>query len=445
MWKPATALRVPRHDRELLGFLSRAPKTPQRVALRARIVLGAAAGRSINGLARELEVTRPPVLLWRRRYHEAGIGGLLQDAPRPGRKKAISAKKVETLVNATLHTTPNDATHWSTRAMARAHGVSEATVRRIWSAHGLHPHRVKTFKLSRDPEFVKKLRDGVGLYLNPPAKALVLCVDEKSQIQALDRTQPALPMRAGYAETRTHDYVRHGTTTLFAALNVLEGTVIGSCKPRHRHQEFLEFMNEVDRKVPRRREVHLILDNYGTHTHPRVNEWFAAHPATIGTSSRPVHPGSISSNAGSRTSRANRFAGAPTAVSTNSFEPSCAISVSTTTTRGRSCGPPRQPRSCARSVIVKKRETQHTSAVYPNKKRPSSHRMMASRVSSVLRSGSSSVRRRRNDADGANDDGDVENLGVRHGTIESWEYYNGWTTSSQIYHYYHYITRIDGP
>ena len=278
MWKPATALRVPRPDRELLGFLSRAPKTPQRVALRARIVLGAAAGRSINGLARELEVTRLTVLLWRRRYHEAGIGGLLQDAPRPGRKKAISAKKVETLVNATLHTTPNDATHWSTRAMARAHGVSEATVRRIWSAHGLHPHRVKTFKLSRDPAFVKKLRDVVGLYLNPPAKALVLCVDEKSQIQALDRTQPALPMRAGYAETRTHDYVRHGTTTLFAALNVLEGTVIGSCKPRHRHQEFLEFMNEVDRKVPRRREVHLILDNYGTHTHPRVNEWFAAHP-----------------------------------------------------------------------------------------------------------------------------------------------------------------------
>ena len=179
MWKPATALRVPRHDRELLGFLSRAPKTPQRVALRARIVLGAAAGRSINGLARELEVTRPTVLLWRRRYHEAGIGGLLQDAPRPGRKKAISAKKVETLVNATLHTTPNDATHWSTRAMARAHGVSEATVRRIWSAHGLHPHRVKTFKLSRDPEFVKKLRDVVGLYLNPPAKALVLCVSTR--------------------------------------------------------------------------------------------------------------------------------------------------------------------------------------------------------------------------------------------------------------------------
>jgi len=162
--------------------------------------------------------------------------------------------------------------------MARAQRVSEATVRRIWKAHGLQPHRVKTFKLSRDPEFVKKLRDVVGLYLNPPEKALVLCVDEKSQIQALDRTQPALPMRSGLTETRTHDYVRHGTTTLFAALNVLEGTVIGSCKPRHRHQEFLEFMKEVDRKVPRRREIHLILDNYGTHKHPEVKAWFANHP-----------------------------------------------------------------------------------------------------------------------------------------------------------------------
>jgi len=251
---------------------------PQRVALRAKIVLGAAAGRSINGLAKELSVTRPTVLLWRRRYAEAGVDGLLKDAPRPGRKKKISVKKVETIVNATLQKKPKDATHWSTRTMARAQGVSEATVRRIWKAHGLRPHRVKSFKLSRDPEFVKKLRDVVGLYLNPPDKALVLCVDEKSQIQALDRTQPALPLRTGHVETRTHDYVRHGTTTLFAALNVLEGTVIGSCKPRHRHEEFLEFMAEVDRKVPRRREIHIILDNYGTHKHPEAKAWFAAHP-----------------------------------------------------------------------------------------------------------------------------------------------------------------------
>lgn len=217
-------------------------------------------------------------MLWRQRYSEAGVNGLLKDAPRPGRKKKISAKKVEAIVNATLHTKPKDATHWSTRVMARAQGVSEATVRRIWKAHGLQPHRVKTFKLSRDPEFVKKLRDVVGLYLNPPDKALVLCVDEKSQIQALDRTQPALPMRTGLTKTQTHDYVRHGTTTLFAALNVLEGTVIGSCKPRHRHQEFLEFMKEVNRKVPKRREIHIILDNYGTHKHPMVKAWFAKHP-----------------------------------------------------------------------------------------------------------------------------------------------------------------------
>ncbi len=217
-------------------------------------------------------------MLWRQRYGEAGVDGLLKDAPRPGRKKRISPKKIEAIVNATLHTKPKDATHWSTRTMARAKGVSEATVRRIWDSHGLKPHREKTFKLSRDPEFVRKLRDVVGLYMNPPDKALLLCVDEKSQIQALDRTQPALPMRTGHVATRTHDYVRHGTTTLFAALNVLEGTVIGSCKPRHRHQEFLEFLEEIDRKVPRRRDVHIILDNYGTHKHPKVKEWFAARP-----------------------------------------------------------------------------------------------------------------------------------------------------------------------
>jgi len=223
-------------------------------------------------------VTRPTVMLWRQRYGEAGVDGLLKDAPRPGRKKRISPKKIEAIVNATLHTKPKNATHWSTRTMARAKGVSEATVRRIWDSHGLKPHREKTFKLSRDPEFVRKLRDVVGLYMNPPDKALLLCVDEKSQIQALDRTQPALPMRTGHVATRTHDYVRHGTTTLFAALNVLEGTVIGSCKPRHRHQEFLEFLEEIDRKVPRRRDVHIILDNYGTHKHPKVKEWFAARP-----------------------------------------------------------------------------------------------------------------------------------------------------------------------
>jgi len=185
---------------------------------------------------------------------------------------------VEAIVNATLHTTPREATHWSSRTLARAQGVSEATVRRIWRAHGLQPHRTETFKLSRDPDFVHKLRDVVGLYLHPPDKALVLCVDEKGQIQALDRTQPVLPLRPGIPARQTHDYIRHGTTTLFAALNVLEGTVIGSCWPRQRHIEFLSFLERIERATPRGREIHMILDNYGTHTHSKVKAWFAAHP-----------------------------------------------------------------------------------------------------------------------------------------------------------------------
>jgi transposase len=277
-WKPATPLKMSAADRELLGALVRGGKTPQRVALRARIVLGAADGQSNNSLAIELGVTRPTVLLWRERYTDLGIDGLLKDAPRLGGRKSIGPKKVEAIINATLHTTPRDATHWSCRTLARAQSVSPASIQRIWDAHGLQPHRVETFKLSRDPEFVHKLRDVVGLYLNPPDKAIVLCVDEKSQIQALDRTQPALPMRSGTPERQTHDYVRHGTTTLFAAMNVLEGTVIGSCQPQHRHQEFIAFMEQIDLATPKRREVHLVMDNYGTHKHPNAQAWFAAHP-----------------------------------------------------------------------------------------------------------------------------------------------------------------------
>jgi len=258
--------------------VARSRNTAQKVALRARIVLGASEGQSNAHLARQLGVTRPTVLLWRTRYAQAGIAGLLRDAPRPGRRKRIRAQKVAAIVNATLQTTPRDATHWSSRSMARAQGVSDATVRRIWRAHGLQPHRTESFKLSRDPDFVRKLRDVVGLYLNPPDKALVLCVDEKSQIQALDRTQPSLPLRPGLPARQTPDYVRYGTTTLFAALNVLDGTVIGHCQPRHRHTEFLAFLERVERATPRRREIHLILDNYGTHKHPRVQAWVTAHP-----------------------------------------------------------------------------------------------------------------------------------------------------------------------
>jgi transposase len=278
MWKSAKSLRVSPKDRELLSSLVQSGRTPQRVALRARIVLGAADGRSNNGLAQELGITRPTVLLWRDRYKQAGVTGLLKDAPRPGRHKKIAVKKVEAILADTLHTTPRDATHWSTRTMARVHGVSSATVQRLWSAHGLQPHRSRTFKLSRDPEFVKKMRDVVGLYLNPPEKALVFCADEKSQIQALDRTEPILPLRPGIPAQQTHDYVRHGTTTLFAALNVLDGTVIGACKARHRHSEFISFLERIDRATPRRREIHLILDNYRTHKHAAVIEWLELHP-----------------------------------------------------------------------------------------------------------------------------------------------------------------------
>lgn len=277
-WDAAAALPVSADDRELLAALARGGNTPQKVALRARIVLGAADGRANHALAQELGVSRPTVLLWRERYATAGIAGLLKDAPRPGRTPAISPRKIQAIVEATQHTTPRDATHWSVRTMAKETGVSPATVHRIWQEHHLQPHRVQRFKLSTDPDFVRKIPDIVGLYLSPPDKALVLCIDEKSQIQALDRTQPILPLRPGIPERQTHDYARHGVTTLFAALNVLDGTVIGACAERHRHTEFLAFLERIERETPKRREIHLVLDNYGTHTHPKVQAWFAAHP-----------------------------------------------------------------------------------------------------------------------------------------------------------------------
>lgn len=278
MWTKAQALRVPEDDRDLLEHLIRCGSTAQKIALRAQILLGAAEGKSNNELSTTLSVSRPTILLWRKRYREAGLAGILKDAPRPGRRPMMDPSKVDAIVNATLHTKPRDATQWSVRSMAKAQRVSPSVVQRIWKAHRLQPHRVETFKLSRDPQFAPKVRDIVGLYLNPPDKALVLCVDEKSQIQALDRTQPVLPLRPGIPARQTHDYERHGTTTLFAALNILDGSVIGSCLPRHRHGEFLQFLERIEDATPRRREIHLILDNYGTHTHPKVKEWFAEHP-----------------------------------------------------------------------------------------------------------------------------------------------------------------------
>ena len=270
--------RISADERVLLERWAAAQKTPQSVALRARIVLLAAAGESNSQIARTVTVSRPTVILWRSRFREGGTAALTETKPGRGRKPSISSAKVKAIVQATTQTRPAGQTHWSCRTMARAQGVSPATVQRIWDAHGLKPHRVKTFKLSNDPRFTEKLTDVVGLYLNPPEKAIVLCVDEKSQIQALDRTQPSLPMKKGRAGTMTHDYKRNGTTTLFAALDVLQGTVVGQCLPRHRHQEFLKFLRTLDRAFPGEGDLHLIVDNYRTHKHANVDAWLQKHP-----------------------------------------------------------------------------------------------------------------------------------------------------------------------
>lgn len=278
MWNPAAALDLPSEQRQLLRAWINARNTPQKVVFRARVIVMASEGHANRDIARTLGTSRPTVLLWRQRFATQGPQALLEDAPGRGRKVQISLEKVQAIVADTLHAQPPAATHWSVRSMATAQGVSPATVQRIWDAHGLQPHRVKTFKLSRDQRFVEKLTDVVGLYLNPPDKALVLCVDEKSQIQALDRTQPGLPMKRGRCGTMTHDYKRNGTTTLFAALNVLEGTVIGHCMPRHRHQEFLKFLRHLQRETPPQLDLHMVLDNYGTHKHPVIQSWLTKHP-----------------------------------------------------------------------------------------------------------------------------------------------------------------------
>src|SRR5258708_2739040 len=248
--KPSNALPMSDEQRRTLETWVRAGTTPQRVVLRARICLRAAEGVSNSAIARELGTTRPTVICWRKRFETAGRTGLAEDAPHGRSSRRLQAEKAKAIVDATLQTKPSDATHWSTRTMAKSQGVSHSTVARIWDANGLQPHRMETFKLSTDKLFVEKLTDVIGLYMNPPDKALVLCVDEKSQVQALDRTQPGLPMKKGRCGTMTHDYKRNGTTCLFAALDVLGGTVIGSCYPRHRHEEFLKFLRRLDRETP---------------------------------------------------------------------------------------------------------------------------------------------------------------------------------------------------
>jgi len=276
--RTASPVLLSNEERATLAAWAQARSLPLRLVQRARIVLRAADGVRNQDSARDLGISRPTVQLWRERFLALRLEGLEQDAPRPGRIPSIPDKKVRAVVEATLHTTPPKATHWSVRSMAKAQGISRMGVQRIWKQHNLKPHRIRTFKISRDKQFVEKLYDVVGLYLNPPDKSLVLCVDEKSHIQALDRTQPGLPLKKGRCATMTHDYKRNGTTTLFAALSMLDGKVIGDCMPRHRHQEFIRFLKTIDAKTAPELDLHLVVDNYGTHKHPRVKSWLRRHP-----------------------------------------------------------------------------------------------------------------------------------------------------------------------
>src|SRR6202453_3163204 len=264
-------------SRRQLELQARGRTVPVRVAMRSRVVLLAAEGKQHKQISEELKISPRMAALWRGRFLLRGVEGLLKDAPRRGRTPSIPAAMVNTVIKKTTQTTPANATHWSTRTMAREVGISEASVRRIWHAHGLKPHLVKTFKVSRDPEFAGKLEAIVGLYLNPREHARVLSVGEKSQIQALDRTQPGLPLKKGRGQTMTHDYKRNGTATLFAALDTLNGEVFGLCQERHRHQEWLRFLRMIDQTIPAGKDIYLICDNYSTHKHERVQRWLAKH------------------------------------------------------------------------------------------------------------------------------------------------------------------------
>ena len=266
-------------DDRRLRVLAKRKRVEVRVQMRASIVLLAAAGLTDKGIAEELDTDRRVAARWRARFLEEGVEGLLRDATRPGRPRtARKAANVEEVVRITLEETPAGATHWSTRTLAARLGISASAVGRIWRAHGLKPHRVKSFKLSNDPRFIEKLEDIVGLYLDPPEHALVLCCDEKTQIQALDRTQPGLPLKRGRGRTMTHDYKRNGVTTLFAALDMISGKVLSMTDQLHRHQEWLQFLKKIDRNTPKTKELHLVVDNYATHKHPEVIAWLAKHP-----------------------------------------------------------------------------------------------------------------------------------------------------------------------
>lgn len=275
--RPKKPLKLTDQEREKLRMIARRPKSAQAMAMRARIVLYCAQGLSNSEVARKLRITGATVGKWRERFRQHRLDGLL-DEPRVGAPRRITDQQVEEVVTKTLETMPSNSTHWSTRLMAKQTGLSQTAIVRIWRTFGLQPHRVENFKFSKDPQFVEKVRDIVGLYLNPPERAIVLCVDEKSQVQALNRTQPILPLAPGVPARQSHDYERHGVTSLFAALDVASGVTISSCHRRHRHQEFLRFLNEVDANLPEEFDVHLVMDNYATHKVAKVKRWFTRHP-----------------------------------------------------------------------------------------------------------------------------------------------------------------------
>lgn len=275
--RPAKQLKVTMADRAQLQSIARSQSLPAALSRRAQMILRLADGETNSAVARRYRVSRPTVSLWRVRYSERGLAGLHNEL-KPGRPRSTSDDQIAALVNTALKSKPKGKTHWSRRGLAAETGLSKTTVHRYLGLFGLQPHRSKSFKLSTDPFFIEKVRDVVGLYLNPPDHALVLCVDEKSQVQALERTQPLLPMGLGYVEGITHDYIRHGTTTLFAALDIANGSVLTQCKPQHRHQEFLSFLRHIEANVPATLDVHLICDNYGTHKHAKVKAWLARRP-----------------------------------------------------------------------------------------------------------------------------------------------------------------------
>src|SRR6266851_1570430 len=281
MPKVASAVVLSEPDRNQLESWVRAQFTPQQVALRSRILLMAADGKQDLEIADGLNVNRHTPALWRKRFQTEGLDGVWEIQPGRGRKALYDEQKVNAIITATLQTKPKGSTHWSCRTMARTQNVSPSTINRLWQEYNLKPHRTRSFKLSRDKRFLEKLTDVVGLYLNPPDKSLVVCLDEKSQIQALDRTQPGLPLKKGRCGTFTHDYKRNGTTTLFAALNVLDGKVIGECHSRHRHQEWLRFLRRLDGEFAPPIQLHLVMDNYGTHKQPRVRAWLKKHPRFV--------------------------------------------------------------------------------------------------------------------------------------------------------------------